>query len=149
MQIECKFDLDEEVWVLGKKHIYEKCNICNEGQVVIKEETFRCPKCKGATNGVYVRAEYEVRSYFIDSISIEKDWDLYKPIKITYALRHFFERITYDDDGNEYHHDAGNFDENELFATEELALIKCEEKNSKIVEPSPWVKAGLLWREAK
>lgn len=141
MNIKCKFELDEEVWVLEKKHIYEKCNICDDGKVIIKEESFRCPKCKGVSNGNYVRAEYEIQSYFITSVQIARSYCF---IDIKYNLRRFYERTTYDEDGNEYDHDVGVFDENEIFALEEEALIECNKINSEPVEPSPWVKVKLL-----
>ena len=141
MKIECKFEPDEEVWVLDKKHIYEKCNICDEGKVIIKEEIFRCPKCKGVSSGVWVRAEFEVQSYFVTSIIIIKGYDY---INTKYKLRHFYEHETFDEYGNTYHHEAGTFVEDELFATEEQALDECEKRNLETVEPSPWIKTKLL-----
>ena len=130
--IKTKYNMGDSVWIIEDDYIYESCNICSNGKIYIKEETFNCPKCKGNVNGIWLGARDKVESYTIVGMEIYIETDsetvFYDP------------ENAYCQQNNLYHISNSNFfdvrknvKEHLLFPSEEEALKEASDKNSEQV----------------
>lgn len=123
IDVDTKFEVGQEVFLIKKdrKVIKNKqiCKICNgEGHIIFKGYTMSCPECEGS------------KYICVDSNIVDEYFTVKKPHTITsigIKITAKESKLTYMIDGKTY--ERKKVGENELFATQEEAEIRCNEFN--------------------
>jgi len=67
--VENKFNLKEEIYSIWQQPIKNKCGLCEgEGSFLHKEESIRCPQCRGT--GVVVNEKYRAWEVMSQKLTI-------------------------------------------------------------------------------
>ena len=128
MKIETKFSIGDKIVAIQcySEDVFEECKICDGvGKILVKEKSFQCPKCYGHGGGiVWSDKGWMISTNKTNSIGYDKivkiDVDISKKkseVRYMLGIKHSdsYSGILYSGE--------------DLFFTEEEALIECEKRN--------------------